>query len=159
MIYPIGFILTILASNWLIQTFHLVPVGFGLIAPAGVYAAGLAFTLRDLTQDRYGKLVTLLCILSGAGLSGLISTKFALASGVAFLISELADFAVYTPLRSKGWLRAVAVSNLVGLTVDSAAFLWIAFGSVAYLPGQVVGKLWVTGLAVLVLYVWKRRAA
>ncbi len=155
MIWPIAFILTILAANWLITVFHLVPVGFGLVAPAGVYAAGFAFTFRDLTQERYGKRVTIACIVAGAALSTLVSSRFALASGIAFLVSELADFAVYTPLRHRGWLRAVAASNLAGLVVDSTIFLWLAFGSIAYLPGQVVGKLWVTALAVVALWVWR----
>lgn len=153
---PAAFVATIFAANWLIETFHLVPVGFGLMAPAGVYAAGLGFTFRDLTQERYGKGITLCCIGIGACLSAWISPRFALASGVAFLASELADFAVYTPLRERGWLKAVFASNLVGLVVDSALFLWLAFGSMAYLPGQVVGKVWVTLLAVAVLWMLRR---
>jgi len=48
MIYLATYILTIFAANWAITQFGLVPVGFGLLAPAGVYFAGLAFTLRDL---------------------------------------------------------------------------------------------------------------
>jgi uncharacterized PurR-regulated membrane protein YhhQ (DUF165 family) len=155
-LWPLAFIATIFVANWLIEVFHLVPVGFGLVAPAGVYAAGFAFTFRDLTQERFGKIVTAGCIVVGALLSTLVSPRFALASGVAFLLSELADFAIYTPLRERGWLRAVAASNLVGLIVDSALFLWLAFGSVAYLPGQVVGKLWVTAAAVLVLWALRR---
>ncbi len=35
-----------------------------------------------------------------------------------------------------------------GVVADSALFLWIAFGSLAFLKGQVVGKLWMTALAV-----------
>lgn len=155
MIWPFAFIATIFAANWLIETYHLVPVGFGLIAPAGVYAAGFAFTFRDLTQERYGKSTTVACIVVGACLSAWISPRFALASGVAFLLSELADFAVYTPLRARGWLTAVAASNVVGLVVDSAIFLGIAFGSIGYLPGQVVGKLWITAAAVMVLWGWR----
>ncbi len=155
MIWPLGFIATVVAANWLIATFHLVPVGFGLVAPAGVYAAGLAFTFRDLTQDRYGKRVTVACIIIGAALSWFISERFELASGAAFLVSEFADFAVYTPLRARGWLKAVIASNVVGLVVDSALFLWLAFGSIAYLPGQIVGKAWVTALAVVILWGWR----
>ena len=30
-------------------------MGFGLMAPAGVYFAGLAFTFRDLTQEKLGR--------------------------------------------------------------------------------------------------------
>src|SRR5690349_17037268 len=95
----IGYIATIFAGNWAISTFGLVPVGFGLMAPAGVYAAGLAFTFRDLTQEAAGSKAALAAIGVGAVVSMLISPQLALASGTAFLWSELADFAVYTPLR------------------------------------------------------------
>ncbi len=135
----------------------MVPVGFGLEAPAGVYFAGLAFTFRDLVQERFGRSWTLGAILVGAGLSALVSPQFALASGAAFLFSELADFAVYTPLRKRHWLGAVVASNAVGLVVDSALFLGLAFGSFAFLPGQVVDKAWMTLLAVALLWAWRRK--
>lgn len=148
---------TVFAANWAIARYGFVPVGFGLLAPAGVYFAGLAFTLRDLTHDALGRRAVLLAILVGATLSALISPQFALASGVAFLLSELADYAIYTPLREKSWLSAVALSNTVGLVLDSVIFLSLAFGSLEFLPGQIVGKAWVTAAAVLVLWFLKSR--
>jgi hypothetical protein len=157
MLYLAGYIATIIAANWAVAAFGLVPVGFGLLGPAGVYFAGLAFTLRDLTQDRLGRRWTLVAILVGAALSALVSPSLAIASGIAFLFSELADFAVYTPLRDKHWLGAVALSNVVGLIIDSALFLWLAFGSLEFLPGQIVGKLWMTLLAVAALWELRRR--
>lgn len=146
-----GYIATIFAANWAIERFGFVPVGFGFEAPAGVYFAGLAFTLRDLTQALLGKRWVLVAIVAGALLSWVVSPRFAVASGVAFLVSELADFAVYTPMLQRGWLRAVALSNVVGLFVDSALFLTLAFGSLEFLPGQVIGKAWMTILAVALL--------
>lgn len=145
-------------ANWAIQTFGVVPIGFGLMAPAGVFFAGLAFTLRDGIQESAGKGWTVAAILLGAGLSWIVSPAFALASGAAFLVSELADFAVYTPLRRRHWLGAVSLSNTVGLVADSILFLWLAFGSLDFLAGQIVGKAYMTGLAVLVLWIWRRRA-
>jgi uncharacterized PurR-regulated membrane protein YhhQ (DUF165 family) len=147
--------LTVLAANWAIEQYGLVPVGFGYMAPAGVYFAGLAFTLRDIIHDTEGRRMVVLAILWGAGLSALVSTEFALASGVAFLLSEAADMLVYSPLRERRWLLAVAASNVVGLVVDSMLFLWLAFGSLAYLQGQVLGKAWATAAAVLVLAAWR----
>ena len=153
-----GYIATIFAANWAIERYGLVPVGFGLQAPAGVYFAGLAFTLRDLTQDSLGRGWVVAAIVAGAALSALVSPEFALASGLAFLFSESADFLVYTPLRERGWIRAVTASNIVGLVVDSALFLWLAFNSLEFLPGQIVGKAWMTTLAVAVLWAWRRGA-
>jgi len=159
LLYLILFIATIFGANWAIETYGLVPVGPDLIAPAGVYFAGLAFTFRDLAQDRVGRLWIVAAIVVGALISGFVSTKFALASGVAFLVSEMLDFAVYTPLRRRNWIGAVVASNIVGLVADSIVFLTLAFGSLQYLPGQVVGKAWMTLLAVAVLWLLRRRLA
>jgi hypothetical protein len=159
LLYLILFIATIFGANWAIETYGLVPVGPDLIAPAGVYFAGLAFTFRDLAQDRVGRLWIVAAIVVGALISGLVSTKFAMASGVAFLVSELLDFAVYTPLRRRNWIGAVVASNVVGLVADSIVFLTLAFGSLQYLPGQVVGKMWMTLLAAGVLWLLRRRLA
>ena len=57
-------------------------------------------------------------------------------------VSELADFAVYTPLQRRRLLLAVVASSMVGLVVDSLVFLWLAFGSFEFLMGQAVGKAW-----------------
>lgn len=52
---------------------------------------------------------------------------------------------------------AVIVSGLVGSAVDSAIFLLLAFGSVQYLFGQVLGKFWINLLAGVAIAVWRRR--
>lgn len=158
MLYLILYVLTIPAANWAITTFGIVPVGFGLMAPAGVLFAGLALTLRDLTQESLGKWITLAAIGVGALLSLAVADPFiAIASGAAFLVSELADFCVYQPLRERHRLAAVAASNTVGLVVDSALFLWLAFGSLEFLAGQVWAKLLMTVAAVAVLWLIRRR--
>jgi queuosine precursor transporter len=132
--------------------------GRGIDAPSGVLFAGLAFTLRDLTQEWLGRKVVLVAIVVGALLSQAVTSNrdLAVASGVAFLFSELADFAVYQPLRERRWLVAVAASNLVGLVIDSVLFLQIAFGSLDFIQGQIIGKIWTTIFAVLVLLALRR---
>jgi hypothetical protein len=52
------------------------------------------------------------------------------------------------PLRERRWLLAVAASNLVGLLIDSVLFLQIAFGSLDFIEGQIIGKIWTTIFAV-----------
>ncbi len=158
-IYLLGYIATIFAANWAITRFGIVSVGFGLYAPAGVYFAGLAFTLRDMTQNTLGKGWTVAAIHIGAGCSALVSPALAFASATAFLLSEGLDFAVYTPLAERDhWWAGVGMSNTVGLVVDTVVFLWLAFGSLAFFWGQVVGKLEMTALALIVLYHWRKRA-
>lgn len=150
---------TVFAANWLIVHVGLVPIGFGYLAPAGVYAAGLAFTFRDVVQDTLGKRWVVYGILAGAAASGLVSITFAIASASAFLLSEFADFAVYTPLRERDKpYCALIASNTVGLVLDSVVFLWLAFGSLAFLPGQLIGKAWMTAAAVPLIYAYRRWA-
>lgn len=135
-----------------------IPVWWGLWAPSGVLWAGLALTLRDLVQERAGRRWTVAAILVGAVLSLAVAEPFvAVASATAFLVSELADFAVYSPLRRRGFLRAVVASNVVGSVVDSALFLLVAGFPLALLAGLVVGK-WAMTLPVLVLVVLARRS-
>jgi uncharacterized PurR-regulated membrane protein YhhQ (DUF165 family) len=152
-----AYIGTIVLANALIAALGVVPVGFGLMAPAGVYAAGLAFTLRDGVQETLGPAWTVAAILAGAALSAALGAQLALASGAAFLVSELADYAVYSPLRRRSWLGAVALSNTVGAVLDSAIFLTLAFGSLDFLAGQVWGKSIVTLGTVAILSVWRAR--
>jgi queuosine precursor transporter len=152
-----GFVATVFAANWAINRWGIVSVGFGLHAPAAVYFAGLAFSLRDLVQRTLGKTAVVAAILVGAGCSAFVSPHLAFASGSAFLVSELCDFAVYTPLARRWPVWAVAASNTVGAVVDSFVFLSLAFGSLALFWGQVVGKTWVT-LATVALLVPLRLA-
>ena len=164
--YLVAFILTIPAANWMIGNVGavcpenspcLIPVGFDVMAPSGVIMVGLALVLRDLVQRRLGKLWALGAIVVGALLSALIAPRaLVLASGAAFLVSELADFAVYTPLQKKRLVLAVFMSGVVGLVVDSILFLQLAFGSLDYLSGQIIGKTWMIVLALPIIW-WIRQ--
>ena len=154
----LAYLATIVLANWLTATYGLVPVGFGLVATAGTYAAGFAFVARDAVQDAAGRAWVFAALAVGAVLSWWLSTPaLAVASAVAFGVSELADMAVYTPLRRKGYVRAAVASNLVGSVVDTLLFLWLAGFGLAPLvvAGQLVGKAWVT-VAVVVLVVIAR---
>ena len=161
----VAYVLTVVAANWAIDEFGTVSVGFGLTAPAGVYFAGLAFTLRDITHDTLGRWYVLGGIAAGSVISLVQSdnatipggvTSIAVARAAAFLLSETFDFLVYTPLRERHWIGAVVASNVVGLIADSVLFLWLAFGSMEFLGGQIVGKGWMTVAAVIVLVFWRR---
>lgn len=152
-------------ANWMIGNVgmgdsppRVLPVFPGIYAPSGVYVIGLAFLLRDLVQSLAGKPTALVAIAVGGVVSYLVaSPAIALASGVAFLVSEVADFLVYTPLRERGrTLAAVLLSNSVGVIVDSVLFLSLAFGSLAFLPGQLIGKAWASVLFLIVWFASKR---
>jgi uncharacterized PurR-regulated membrane protein YhhQ (DUF165 family) len=160
------FALTIPAANWLIghvgtvciaQGPCVVPVAPGLMAPSGVTMVGVALVLRDLVQRRLGATFSVLAILAGTAISALLApSSLIIASGVAFLLSEFADLAVYTPLARRRLVTAVVASSAVGLIVDSIVFLWLAFGSLEFLAGQIVGKGWMVLLSVPFV-AWLRR--
>lgn len=162
-----AFALCIPAANWLIGNAGttclpnngpcLIPVAPGLKAPSGVLMIGLALVLRDLVQRRLGLRWSFTAIVAGTALSALIAPPaLVIASAAAFLISELADLAVYTPLQQRGLVLAVVASSAAGLVVDSIVFLMLAFGSLDYLAGQIVGKAWMV-LLVIPLIAWLRR--
>jgi len=166
-IFLVLFALTIPAANWLIGHIGttciaphgpcVVPVAPGLMAPSGVMMVGVALVLRDLVQRRLGAVISALAILCGTALSAMLAPpSLVLASGVAFLLSEFADLAVYTPLARRRLVVAVVASSVVGLVVDSIVFLWLAFGSLDFLPGQVVGKGWMVLLSIPFV-AWLRR--
>jgi uncharacterized PurR-regulated membrane protein YhhQ (DUF165 family) len=161
------FCLTIPAANWLIghAGTHcvpggpcLIPVAPGLMAPSGVLMIGVALVLRDLVQRRLGLLVSAGAILVGSLLSAALAPPaLVMASAAAFLLSEFADLAVYTPLARRRLLFAVAASGAVGLLVDSVVFLWLAFGSLDFLAGQVVGKALMIVASLPLVHLLRRR--
>ena len=160
------FILTIPVGNWVVMNIGLVclkdgpcliPVAPGMMAPSAVLLAGFALVLRDAVQSLLGKRWTLLAIAVGAVISGFLSDPaIVLGSTCAFLFSELADFAVYTPLRERHLTAAIVASGLVGSIVDSVIFLSLAFGSLEFIVGQVLGKFWMSLVAGSILIMYRR---
>lgn len=166
LVFLVLFAATIPLANWMVGNVGtvcvangpcLVPVAPHLTAPSGVLMIGFALVLRDLVQRRLGAPVAVAAVLVGAALSALVAPpSLVVASAMAFLVSELADLAVYTPLQRRRFMAAVVVSSVAGLVVDSIVFLWLAFGSLDFLAGQVLGKAWMVALSVPVV-AWLRR--
>ncbi len=164
----IGFLGCVPFANWLI--FHvgtvcvpdgpcLVPVAPGVMAPSGVVTIGAALVLRDVVQRYLGLRFSVIAIAAGTILSALVAPPaLVIASGTAFALSELADCMVYTPLQRRRLLLAVAASSLLGLVVDSVVFLSLAFGSLEFLPGQVIGKAWAVLIAMPLVRLLRRVA-
>lgn len=165
-LWALSFLLTVPAANWMIGNVGttcvpngpcLIPVFPGLMAPSGVVLVGVALVLRDAVHHALGWRWAVACIVMGSVLSATIAPPaLVIASAIAFLLSELADFAVYAPLRSRGLPLAVAMSGIAGAVVDTILFLGIAFGSLAYAPGQIVGKLIATAVVAAFLALRRR---
>jgi uncharacterized PurR-regulated membrane protein YhhQ (DUF165 family) len=155
-----------IASIWLavvaIDRFGVVEIVPGIFAPAAVYVVGVTLVIRDFLQDALNSRAGMIVLIAAGSLvSALVNPHLAIASGAAFLIAETLDYLIYTPLRERdGRLVGIAVSNAVSIPVDSLIFLWLAFGSLAFLPGQIIGKSLATLAAIVVigLFAWARRA-
>jgi uncharacterized PurR-regulated membrane protein YhhQ (DUF165 family) len=166
-IFLVTFGLTIPAANWMIGNVGtkcipngpcLIPVAPGILAPSGVLMIGIALVLRDLVQRRLGMGYAIGAVAVGALISAALAPPaLVIASGLAFLLSEAADLAVYTPLARRGLVLAVAASSLVGLIVDSVVFLWLAFASLEFLGGQILGKAWMVLLSIPFVAYLRRR--
>jgi uncharacterized PurR-regulated membrane protein YhhQ (DUF165 family) len=114
---------------------------------------GLALVLRDWLHELAGRSWALAAVLVGGLLSLLFSpSALAVASAAAFTLAELADFAVYDRLRQRGKALAVLASQVVGAALDSALFVYLAFGSFEFSAGTTVAKIY-AGVAVAA-YLW-----
>lgn len=96
----------------------------GLVFPIGSLVVGGAFILRDYAQTEIGHRVVLATLL-GTGITALMSPGLALASGTAFLVSELADWLVFSRWPGSFKSRVVA-SSLIGAPLDSSLFMSLA---------------------------------
>ena len=168
MVFLVLFALTIPAANWLIGhvgTSCVTPQGpcvvpWGGAGPDGAFGRdagrrGAGVARSGAAAARHGPLgagdpVRQRAV--GAARAGLAGDR--LGDGVS--LSEFADLAVYTPLARRRLVAAVVASSFVGLVVDSIVFLWLAFGSLDFLAGQVVGKSWMVLLSIPFV-AWLRR--
>ncbi len=153
----------VVLANWLAAT-YVVDVGFGYQAPAGVFAIGAVLVLRDWIQQLAGLWPTMAMVY----VAGLISwavgelagwsdlQRIALASVVAFTVSETVEALVFTPIRNRSLSAGVGLSATVGTAIDSFLFLWIAFGSEEFFTGQFIGKCWMVAIGTALTLVRRR---
>ena len=142
-----GFFGLVVLANWLASR-YVVSVGFGRVAPAGVFCIGGVLVLRDWLQQLRGLLWTMpLVYAAGLASWGIGEAagwtrleKIAVASVIAFTVSETLEAIVFTPLRKRSLKLGVAVSGTAGNALDSWLFLQLAFSSQAFFAGQFIGK-------------------
>ncbi|OYW59583.1 MAG: hypothetical protein B7Z10_11965 [Rhodobacterales bacterium 32-66-7] len=124
----------VVASNILV----LHPLGAYLTWGALTYP--LAFLVTDLTNRLQGAAAARRVVLAGfatgivcslilGAVSPLVTFRVALGSGLAFLVAQLLDVAVFNRLRAGVWWRAPLVSTLVSSTVDTLIFFTVAFST------------------------------
>ncbi|QXT39908.1 queuosine precursor transporter [Gymnodinialimonas ceratoperidinii] len=138
----------VVASNILVQFL------FGQWLTWGAFTYPLAFLVTDVMNRVYGAamarkvvfsgfIVGVICSLIGTQIMGefgpLVTFRIALGSGIAFLSAQLLDVAIFDRLRDGGWWKAPVFSSVIGSSVDTALFFFIAFSGAltGVLPGDV----------------------
>jgi len=149
----------VVASNILVQFLLL----DGLLT-WGAFTYPFAFLVTDLVNRLQGAAAARRVVLAGfatgvaCSLVGTqvmlefgpaVTLRVAVASGVAFLVAQMLDVAVFDRMRAGAWWRAPLVSTLVGATVDTMLFFSIAFsGFVTVFPeGADAAVAWAQGPA------------
>lgn len=144
------FVAVVVVANLATDLFGVVTFA-GLTATAGTWVAGLSFVARDAVQENLGTRWVAGSVALGAAFSAAFSPSLAIASAVAFTVAELADWAVYTPLRRRSPLGAALASNTVGALLDSVLFLALAGFPIDGALTQTVVKVGTTSALVLLV--------
>jgi len=128
----------IIASNYLVQ-FPVNKFNLEDVLTYGAFSYPLTFLITDLANRRLGKekarklvyigfgIGILLTVFVSTNFQDIISTRIAIGSGTAFLFSQLIDIEIFQRLRNKLWFVAPVTSSIVGSTIDTFLFFFIAF--------------------------------
>lgn len=119
-------VVVVVASNWLVQF----PINDWLTW--GAFSYPLAFLVTDLTNRWYGpkraRHVAYVGFALGVVLSLILAdVRIALASGAAFLTSQLLDIAIFDRMRRASWWKAPLIGSLLASTWDTGVFFAGAF--------------------------------
>lgn len=138
------YLLSIILAN--VITARFAPLELGpLIIPYGTLLIGLTLVMRDMVQNRFGRLRTYLLIGLALILSALSSYLLGdplwvvFASMLSFIISETADTEIYTRFKFP-FVKRVMYSGVVAGFLDSAVFVIIGIGplGLAFVPWGLV---------------------
>lgn len=123
-------VLVVASANYLVQF----PVNDWLTWGALTYP--VSYFITDLTNRRFGPAPARKVVYIGFALAvlcsiWLASPRIAIASGSAFLVSQLMDVAIFNRLRERAWWQPPLFSSVIGSAVDTALFFALAFAGTA----------------------------
>lgn len=112
----------------------------------GFFAIGFDLTARCVLQEKWAcrwKRNMLRLIVAGSLLTLMVNWhawRIAIASTIAFTVSEIVDAVFYTMLRRQGYvlMARINLANFISAFLDSVLFMWIAFGVIK--PGTIVAE-------------------
>lgn len=120
--YTALYIGLIVLVNWLFTVVPLVDLPGGDKWPPVSLVVGFIFVARDFAQREIGHRVIIAMLAAGALSYWMADPYVAAASVAAFLLSEFADWAVYS-FTGRPFAQRVLLSSVVSTPVDSAVFL------------------------------------
>ena len=136
--YTIVYIILIVAVNYGFTVVPLIDMPGGEKWPPLSLIVGFIFVARDFAQREIGHRVIFAMLLS-AVLSYIMASPFvAVASLAAFLVSEFADWAVYS-FTGRSFAQRILLSSALSTPLDSVVFL------------ALIGHLSVTGVIAMTL--------
>jgi uncharacterized PurR-regulated membrane protein YhhQ (DUF165 family) len=115
------YIILIVLINWGFTVVPLVPI-FGEMFPPLSLVVGLIFVARDFAQREIDHKVIGAMLIAGIISYIMADPYIAIASIVAFTISELTDWAIYTWTK-KPFAQRILISSAVSTPLDSGVFL------------------------------------
>ena len=127
----------------------------------GAFTYPICFLVTDTTNRLFkteaARKVVYTGFAFGVALSLMIDVRIAIASGSAFLVSQLIDIYIFNKLRNLDWWRAPLVSSIAGSIIDTLLFFSIAFANtglpwITWAIGDFGTKL---GMALLLLPVFR----
>lgn len=121
----------VVLSNFAVQ-YPIQYFGLAEFLTWGALTYPVAYFVNDLTNRRFGPAAARKVVYVGFALAVLLSIilatpRIALASGTAFLVSQMLDIGVFNRLRRQTWWRAPLAGGLLGSAIDTALFFSIAF--------------------------------
>lgn len=122
----VAMVLVVASANYLVQF----PVNDWLTWGAITYP--VSYFITDLTNRLFGPTAARRVVYTGFALAVIVSIwlaspRIALASGTAFLISQLMDVAIFDRLRRRTWWQPPLFSSVIGSLVDTMLFFALAF--------------------------------
>ena len=143
--FTVLYICLIVLVNWGFTVVPLVDLSGGKNWPPMSLVVGLIFVARDYAQREIGHRV-IIAMLIAASLSYVMASPFvAVASLAAFLISEFADWAIYS-FTHRPFSQRILISSLISTPLDSIVFLAVighlsVVGALAMTVSKMLGAL------------------
>lgn len=149
--YMLAYVGVILILNFGFSYVPMVDLGFGMFSPMAI-VAGAVFVIRDFAQREAGHLVLVAMAVAALLTFALADPFVAIASVLAFGVSELTDWLLYT-VTKKPFHKRVLLSSLISTPVDTAVFLWFINGMTT---GTFLLMVAAKMLAAAVIFFWYR---